>query len=99
MTFEGAQASAVEPQPAPFFSEDSDPISCHLIVGPAKPGYRRSLALIHQLNLINSENTGVDYYLFPVDLSKEPVAVILQELPVSLFRPESATDVRRTIYC
>jgi hypothetical protein len=82
ITFEGARASAVGPQPASFFPED--PISCHLMIGPAKPGYKRSLALIHQIDLINSENTGVDYYLFPVDSSKEPAAIILQDVSIKI---------------
>src|SRR5258705_386013 len=82
MTLKGAQASAVGPQPIPFFSED--PISCYLIIGPAKPGYKRSQALIHQIDLINSENTGVDYYLFLADSSDEPAAVVFQDVSIKL---------------
>jgi hypothetical protein len=82
MTLEGAQASAVGPQPVPFFSED--PVSCHLIIGPAKPGYKRSQALVQQINLINSENTGVDYYLFHADSSDEPAAVVFQDVSIKL---------------
>jgi hypothetical protein len=61
-----------------------DPISCYLIVGPAKPGYKRSPALIRQIDVINTEYTGVDYYLFPDDLSQEPVAVILQDVSIKV---------------
>jgi hypothetical protein len=82
MTLEVAQASAVGPQPVPFFSED--PVSCHLIIGPAKPGYKRSQALVQQIDLINSENTGVDYYLFPTDSSDEPAAIVFQDVSIKL---------------
>jgi hypothetical protein len=84
MTFEGARASAVGPQPDLF---PKDPVSCHLVVGPAKPGYNRLPALIHQINLINSEYTGVDYYLFPADSPEEPAAVVFQDTSIkAIFR-------------
>jgi hypothetical protein len=89
MTFEGTRASAVGPQPDPF---PEDPVSCHLVVGPAKHGYKRSPALIHQIDQINSEYTGVDYYLFPTDSPKEPVAVVFQDTSIKLIFRELRTN-------
>ena len=92
MTFEGARASAVGSQPAPF---PEDPVSCCLVIGPAKPGYKRSQALIRQIEHINSEYTGVAYYLFPTDSPEEPAAVVFQDTSIKvIFR-----DLRTNAMC
>lgn len=61
-----------------------DPMSCNEIIGPAKPGYKRSLALIHQINVINS-NLGIDYHIMPADSSKQPLALVLQDFAAKFF--------------
>jgi len=86
MTLKAAQ-SAVGSQPAPTYEYPwLDPLLSGDSIGPADPGYSRSIALIHQIDVINS-NEGIDYYLMSPNSSKQPLGVILQDLTVkALFR-------------
>jgi hypothetical protein len=86
MTLKAAQ-SAIGSQPAPTYEYPwLDPLLSGDKIGPAESGYSRSLALIHQIDVINS-NEGIDYYLMSANSSKQPLAVILQDLTVkALFR-------------
>lgn len=72
-------------QPAPTYKHLlEDPLACSEIIGPAKAGYKPSLALINS-------NTGIDYYLMPADSSKEPLAVVLPDMMIkTLFRTSRA---------
>jgi hypothetical protein len=79
MTFKAAQTSAVGPQIAPNYEHVSEVSMFCDIIGSAKPGYKRSPALIHQIDIINS-NEGIDYYLIPANSSREPFGVVFQDI-------------------
>lgn len=85
MKLKDAQTSAVGSQPAPVHQYPwEDPLLCGETVRPAEPGYKRSLALIHQIGVINA-NEGVDYCLF--SCSKDLFAVVLPiGIPKMIFR-------------
>jgi hypothetical protein len=89
MTLQAAQATAVSSQPALVYKHFwEDPMSCNENIGPAEPGYKRSLALLHQIHIINS-NEGIDYYLIPGNPSTEPRGAVFQDLAVKIFFREA----------
>jgi hypothetical protein len=66
-------------------------MSCDNDIGSASPGYARSPPLLHQINVIHS-NEGIDYFLIPAKSSKEPYAAVFQDLAVkTCFRRDRAT--------
>lgn len=58
------------------------------IIGPAEPGYKRSLALLYQIHIINS-NEGIDYYLILDNPSTEPRDAVFRDLAIKIFFRET----------
>lgn len=88
MTLKDAEASAARPQPsAPKYKYPwEDPMSCNENIGPAKAGYKRTPALMHQINEINARE-GLDYCIFPRNM--QPRAIFIQDIHMKMFFRES----------